>query len=87
MTHDGGFVCFPSPSVPRNVPKPVDNVECELRFCHVPGRLVLVRQDQLNEADSLWIVDPSRDLLAQPVKPERLDLVERVSIRIDEWQL
>ena len=38
-----GFMCFAQFLVPRHVRKPVDDVEGELRFRHISGRLVLVR--------------------------------------------
>ena len=49
-------------------------------FRYISGQLVLVRQDQLNQTDAVRIVDPPGDLVAQPVKPERLKFIKRFLI-------
>ena len=51
-----------------------------LCFRYISGQLVLVRQDQLNQTDAVRIVDPPGDLVAQPVKPERLKFIKRFLI-------
>ena len=67
--------------VPRHVFKPVQlDIEGDLRLRHIPVQLVLVRQNQLDQTDSVRIVDPPGDLVAQPVKPELLNFINRFLI-------
>ena len=75
---EGGFICFAPFLVPRHVSNPIDDVEGELCFRYMSEQLVLVRQDQLNQTDAVRIFDPPVELVAQPVKPERSNLVKRV---------
>ena len=56
------------------------NAYGQLRFRYTPGLFILVRQDQLNQTAAVWVVDPPSNLVAQPVKPERLNLIKRVLI-------
>ena len=74
---EGIFVRFARFPVPRHVCESVDDVEGKLRFRHVPATFILVRQDQLNQTNAVWIADPPLNLPAQPVKPETWGLVKR----------
>ena len=67
---------------PGYVFEPVEQIERELRFRHVPGRFILVRKDQLNRPDKVRRVQPTVDFPAQPIEPPPRNFDERI-LRFD----